>query len=88
MPRGTKRKLPENVEEVGEDDTRLLQPDPGRGFIDFEKIIRASKIVPPINTRNVEGCGVSGESTLSFPVIENTQVQSLASAINQGQNMI
>ena len=39
MPRGTKRKLPENVEEVGEDDTRLLQPDPGRGFIDFEKII-------------------------------------------------
>ena len=68
MPRGTKRKLPENVEEVGEDDTRLLQPDPGRGFIDFEKIIRASKIVLPINTRNVEGCGVSGESTLSFPV--------------------
>ncbi|KAH3829832.1 hypothetical protein DPMN_103061 [Dreissena polymorpha] len=69
MPRGTKRKLPENVEEVGEDDTRLLQPDPGRGFIDFEKIIdlRASKIVPPINTRNVEGCGVSGESTLKFP---------------------
>ncbi|KAH3882989.1 hypothetical protein DPMN_006936 [Dreissena polymorpha] len=70
MPRGTKWKLPENVEEDGEDDTRFLQPDPGRGFIDFEKIIRASKIIlPNNNTRNVEGCGVSGESasTLSFP---------------------
>ncbi|KAH3814489.1 hypothetical protein DPMN_142990 [Dreissena polymorpha] len=75
MPRGRgrKRTYTETVEEPQEDDFRFLQPDPGRSFIDFERIIRASQIVPNNNARNVEGCGVSGESasTLSCPVIEN-----------------